>query len=95
MFIRYEDIEYEKYKVIEINPRMWGSVLLSEFCEANFLQKYIDLILGGIEIENRPIKDCSIRWVFPYDIIYFIKHLTSPFRFFNSPKKCRSRKISL
>ena len=75
-----------KYKVIEINPRMWGSVLLSEFCGTNFLQKYIDLILGKIEIENRPIKDCSIRWQFPYDIIYFIKHLTNPFRFFNSPK---------
>ena len=75
-----------KYKVIEINPRMWGSVLLSEFCGTNFLQKYIDLMLGKIEIENKQIKDCSIRWLFPYDIIYFIKHLTNPFRFFNSPK---------
>jgi len=75
-----------KYKLIEINPRMWGSVLLSEFCGANFLQKYIDLVSGISSVENKSVNDCCIRWIFPYDIIYFIKNLTNPFQFFNSPE---------
>ena len=36
----------KKYKVIEINPRLWGSVMLSEFCGARFLEQYIQLSIA-------------------------------------------------
>ena len=36
-----------KYKLIEINPRMWGSIMLSEFCNSNMLDNYINISVGG------------------------------------------------
>ncbi len=77
-----------KYKVIEINPRMWGSILLSEYCSANFLVKYIELCVGRSKIENSAINNYNIRWIFPYDLFYFLKHPSNPFRFFSTNKDC-------
>ena len=71
-----------KYKLIEINPRLWGSIMLSEFCGANFINGYIKLCLNK-QIENSTIKEIQyIRWVFPYDILYFIKNPQNPLTFF-------------
>ena len=36
------------YKLIEINPRLWGSIMLSEFCGAEFLNKYVDISMGNV-----------------------------------------------
>ena len=77
-----------KYKVIEINPRIWGSILLSEFCGSNFLAKYIELCIGQSIIENSTISDSKIRWIFPYDLFYFLKHPSKTFRFFSTSKDC-------
>ena len=74
------------YKLIEINPRLWGSVLLSEFCGSYFLKNYIELALGkGI---GKPTIDTNvfIRWVFPYDFMYWIKNLSNPIIFFKKNK---------
>lgn len=72
----------EKYKVIEINPRLWGSLLLSEHCGAEFLNKYVELSLGK-NVSSTVVKKISfIRWIFPYDILYWIKHISNPFIFF-------------
>lgn len=76
------------YKAIEINPRIWGSILLSEYCGANFLVKYIELCVGQSKIENSTINDSNIRWIFPYDLFYFLKHPSNPFRFFSAKKDC-------
>ena len=70
------------YKLIEINPRLWGSILLSEFCGASFLCSYIKSSLGETIEEKQINTDKYIRWVFPYDIIYYLKHLTNPFKFY-------------
>tara|TARA_B100000795_G_C22800843_1_gene441840 strand:+ start:2106 stop:3236 length:1131 start_codon:yes stop_codon:yes gene_type:complete len=75
-----------KYKLIEINPRLWGSVLLSEFCNANLLTNYIALLKQNEKIINTRIEKKFIRWVFPYDIIFFIKHLPNPLTFFKIDK---------
>ena len=70
------------YKLIEINPRLWGSIMLSEFCNANFLSSYIKGSLGDNIKEQQIDKEKYIRWVFPYDIIYWMKHYSNPFVFF-------------
>lgn len=78
----------KQYKVIEINPRVWGSILLSEICGANFITKYIELCIDQSKIENKAISDCSIRWFFPYDLFYFLKAPSNPFSFFLANKNC-------
>lgn len=80
------DEKDKTYKLIEINPRLWGSVMLSEFCGAEFLKKYIDITTGN-NFNNSKIKnDTFIRWVFPYDLIYWFKNYSNPFRFFSVKK---------
>lgn len=70
------------YKLIEINPRLWGSIMLSEFCNANFLSSYVKASLGDNIKEQQIDTEKYIRWVFPYDIIYWMKHYSNPFIFF-------------
>lgn len=70
------------YKLIEINPRLWGSIMLSEFCDANFLSSYVKGSLGQTIKEKQVDTEKYIRWVFPYDIIHWIKHCSNPFKFF-------------
>ena len=82
------DEKDKQYKIIELNPRIWGSILLSEFCEANFIAKYINLCVGQIETKSRPISNSSIRWLFPYDLFYFFKNPSNPFSFFSYNKNC-------
>ena len=71
-----------KYKVIEVNPRLWGSVLLSEFCGANFLTNYIEIANGSNVKPSKIKEDTYIRWIFPYDILFWIKHISNPIEFF-------------
>jgi len=81
-----QDTITKKYKLIEINPRLWGSILLSEFNNSNFIYSYIKLCKGeGIE-EVDVLTNKYIRWVFPYDIIFFFKTLQNPIRFFKKDK---------
>ena len=75
----------EKYKLIEINPRMWGSILLSEECGSNLLQNYVELVKGN-SIKESYFSKTYIRWIFPYDFLFFLKNPSNPFRFFSSPK---------
>ncbi len=75
----------EKYKLIEINPRMWGSILLSEKCGANFIQNYIELTKGN-PLKNYYFSKSYIRWIFPYDVLYFFKNTSNPLQFFKKDK---------
>jgi hypothetical protein len=67
------DEKSDDYVVIEINPRAWGSILLSEFNNAAFLQKYIALGLGEPVMPSVINYDTFIRWMFPWDILLFLK----------------------
>lgn len=61
------------YNVIEINPRVWGSFLLSEFAGTGFLKNYVNLSLG-LPIEKfTPRQDVKIRWFFPFDLVNYIE----------------------
>ena len=73
----------KKYKLIEINPRLWGSILLSEFCNASFLKNYVEIASGNNINSNNSINtEVYIRWVFPYDILFWFKNISNPFKFF-------------
>lgn len=72
-----------QYKLIEINPRLWGSILLSEFCNAAFLKNYVEAALGNNTVINNSInKNVYIRWIFPYDVLYWFKYISNPIQFF-------------
>jgi predicted ATP-grasp superfamily ATP-dependent carboligase len=71
-----------KYKLIEINPRLWGSIMLSEFCNANFLRDYLDIALGREVVKSEVNTNTYIRWVFPYDFVFWINNICNPLKFF-------------
>ena len=75
-----------QYKLIEINPRLWGSILLSEFSGANFLKSYVNSSLNIKNININYKKNIYIRWFFPYDFIYFFKNIQNPINFFKLNK---------
>lgn len=77
------DEDSKAYKIIEVNPRAWGSIMLSEFCESNMITNYINLSVDkSIEMSN--IKDdVFIRWFFPWDVISYIKKRGNIERFWN------------
>jgi hypothetical protein len=69
------DEKNDRYMVIEINPRAWGSILLSEINQSHFVINYIRLAMG-MHIEKSHINyDTYIRWLIPWDIILYIRRL--------------------
>jgi glutathione synthase/RimK-type ligase-like ATP-grasp enzyme len=67
------DLRDESWKIIELNPRLWGSVMLSEFCNASLLVNYIKLCEGKLPVQKEIITDRFIRWIFPFDLLNFLK----------------------
>lgn len=61
-----------KYKVIEINPRLWGSIMLSEFSNVSLLANYINLNLGLPLEKNAVDFNKKIRWIV-FDLISLVK----------------------
>lgn len=58
------------YKLIEINPRLWGSILLSEKGDSNFLPNYVRMAMGEELLpQTRPTDERFIRWLFPFDLL--------------------------
>lgn len=67
------DPKTHNYKVIEINPRLWGSILLSEFSGKNFISNYISSCNELPIIKNSPQHNkFYIRWFFPMDLMSFL-----------------------
>lgn len=63
----------KSWKVIELNPRLWGSILLSSFSNVNLLKNYIEMSKGNKGfIELQQFQSKSIRWLFPYELLFFI-----------------------
>ena len=77
-----QDTVTKEYKLIEINPRLWGSIILSEFNNSNFIYSYIKLCEGEKIEKDNVLINKYVRWVFPYDIIFFLKNIQNPIRFF-------------
>lgn len=51
-----------KYKVIEANPRVWGSIMLSEFSGRNLLSNYVRLCMNQSPLFNYRTEETYIRW---------------------------------
>lgn len=68
----YDDRSGE-YKLIEANPRSWGSIMLSEYSGANLLQNYIRICLGQPIEKPKMKEEAYIRWFFPVDLLNWIK----------------------
>lgn len=70
------DQKDDKYKLIEINPRIWGSVLASKSSNINLIQNYISLCLNK-NIFITDYRESFITWLFPYEITRLFSHLFS------------------
>lgn len=74
-----KDIRDDSYKLIEINPRFWGSLELGIKCGVNFPQHYVDLSSDReVTTYNQYPLDVLSRWVIPGDILWLLskKHKT-------------------
>ena len=64
-----------QYKVIEANPRVWGSIMLAEYGGSHLLTNYVRSCIGEPILSEHKNSDCYIRWFFPVDVLNYIKHL--------------------
>jgi predicted ATP-grasp superfamily ATP-dependent carboligase len=65
------DKKLNTFKVIEINPRIWGSILLSEISKANFIKNYVQLSKNESLIYSEINYNAKIRWM-PFDLLNLI-----------------------
>lgn len=82
------DTEDEEWKIIELNPRLWGSVMLSEFCGSKLLDSYVQLC-NSKAVKTTICTDNSsyIKWIFPFEILNLLKRKISLSEFMNTPKR--------
>ena len=67
------DTSTKSYKIIEVNPRAWGSIMLSEFCGSKMLDNYINASLEKELIPQDINEETYIRWFFPWDLLSYIQ----------------------
>ncbi len=63
----------QSWRIIELNPRIWGSVLLSSVNNSHMLNHYIDLVEGQTWNEVAVDEEVYIRWFFPFELLGFFK----------------------
>lgn len=62
-----------KWKIIELNPRLWGSILLSAFNQSGMLDDYVKASIGQ-PLQKRLLKEPAfIRWIFPFDLMNWFR----------------------
>lgn len=61
------------YQLIEVNPRAWGSIMLSECCGSNMLLNYVNLLLERPLVASSPQDNCRIGWLIPFDLLNLVK----------------------
>ncbi len=55
-------------KVIEINPRVWGSIMLSDYIGTQLMDNYIRVALGEKPVKTTVEGGKYIRWFLPMDL---------------------------
>ena len=68
----YDSVSGE-YKIIEVNPRLWGSLMLAEFCGSEMFENYCRSALGMPLKKARPEKERYIRWIFPWELLVYLQ----------------------
>jgi len=71
------DTDTQSWKIIELNPRLWGSVLLSAFNGSNMLDNYVRLSASLETVASEPQAGRRIRWYYPYEILNFLSRKIS------------------
>lgn len=82
------DNRSKSYKIIEANPRIWGSIMLSEYSGRNLLTNYVRLCMSQKPISNYRTEDTYIRWFFPVDFLNYLKKLGRIKGFWNLKNTC-------
>ena len=77
-----------KYKVIEANPRVWGSIMLSEFSGRNLLTNYVRWCMKQPLMVNYRTEESYIRWFFPVDVLNYMKKMGRIKGFWNFKNTC-------
>jgi predicted ATP-grasp superfamily ATP-dependent carboligase len=69
------DLRTAKYRLIEVNPRFWGSLQLAIHAGVNFPVLYHKLALGQSVVPVLDYReDIYCRWLWPGDILHFISN---------------------
>lgn len=76
------DESSRSWKIIELNPRIWGSVLLSAFNNSGMLDHYVSLSLGRKLERKKNLKNSYIRWLYPFDLLNWLKGKINSQEFF-------------
>ncbi len=71
------DPDTDSYKIIEVNPRLWGSLMLSEFCGSNMIENYCLTALQKPLQDSCIQEDRYIRWFFPWELLAYVKSRAS------------------
>ena len=77
-----------RYKVIEANPRAWGSIMLSEYGGSHLLTNYVRSCIGEPLVIDHKDGDCYIRWFFPVDVLNYLKSFGRIKGFWNLKNTC-------
>jgi hypothetical protein len=67
------DVRCRQYKIIEANPRIWGSIMLSEYCGSQMLENYVRLCCSLPLFRSTINTNVKIRWFFPVDLLNYIR----------------------
>ena len=67
------DVRCRQYKIIEANPRIWGSIMLSEYCGSQMLENYVRLCCSLPLFGSTINTNVKIRWFFPVDLLNYIR----------------------
>jgi predicted ATP-grasp superfamily ATP-dependent carboligase len=62
------DSRDNSYKLIEVNPRTWGSIMLSEHSGVHIIKNYVNSCLKKPLLKSR-FEPKEIRWIFPFDVL--------------------------
>jgi hypothetical protein len=62
-----------EWLAIELNPRLWGSVLLGEYAGHALVEQYICHCAGWDFVGSTPKPKAYLRWYFPYELLYVLK----------------------
>jgi len=81
-----EDPRTSELVLMEINPRMWGTIGLAIFSGADFTDAIVKVFLENVDpndVDKEYKSGCYFRWVFPGDImsIMLSKNLTAGQKF--------------
>jgi predicted ATP-grasp superfamily ATP-dependent carboligase len=75
-----KDVRDGKYKLMEINPKLWGSLELAITAGINFPQLLVDAAEGKLEEKESNYRKTTFQWLLNGELFHFLER---PSSFFN------------